>query len=185
MSTQTSRLRCHKQKIREDFLREINSVWEAIEVLEKKSKKTFGERDFMTEILGSTAVHMMNTSFEIENQISKNTNKLSHNSVTKLFETLNIIRLSDPKTITEIQKAYQTAVKKISSNYNVKISTVRDLCVRRLGHVGKGSVDKSFSLVEDWLLNKSTDLSELIKEHSEEHQYDRIDEFFKNGRIIQ
>jgi hypothetical protein len=58
MSNQTSRLRCHKQKIREDFLREINSVWEAIEVLEKKSKKTFGERDFMTEILGSTAVHM-------------------------------------------------------------------------------------------------------------------------------
>lgn len=71
MNTQTNRPRGNNQKIRKEILRDINSVWQTIEVLEKKSKTTLGETDPMTETLGFTAVHMMNASFDIEEHISE------------------------------------------------------------------------------------------------------------------
>jgi len=185
MNTQTNRPRGNNQKIRKEILRDINSVWGTVEALEKKSKATLGETNPMTEILGFTAVHMMNASFEIEEQILENTNKLSYSSVTQLFEILNIIRWLDPKSRSETHEAYQTAVQRISSKYSVDRNTMIDLCVRRLGFVGQGSTDLSLNLVEDWLFKKGTGLSKLIKAHTYEHQYQRVNEFFNSGRVIQ
>jgi len=184
MNIQTNGPKGESQKIREGFLQDINSVWRTIEILEKNSKATLGETDPMTETLGFAAVHMMNASIDIGEQISENTNKLSHRSITQLLEVLSIIKWSGPKHSGETREAYQTAVEKISSKYRVDRKTIDDLCVRRLGFIGQGSTDQFRNLVEDWLLKNGTSLSKLIKKHTYKSQYQRIDKFFDNGRIV-
>lgn len=185
MNTQTTGFKSNNQKIRQEILREINSIWKIVEALEKKSKDALGETNPTTEALGFVAVHMMNASFEIDGHISECTNKLSPKSVSQLLEILSIIRCAGPKCRSDIREAYQTALKNVRSKYKRRRNTMADLCVRRLGFSGQGGTDQFLSLVEDWLFSKGTGLSELIKEHTYDHQYQKIDEFFKSGGIIQ
>jgi len=78
----------NRQKIREAIFNDVNSVWQIVESLEKKSIKSFGEHDPMTKTLGFACVHMMNTSFEIEERVSESINKLKPESVDQLLEIL-------------------------------------------------------------------------------------------------
>ena len=185
MNTQANGSRGNSQIIRQEILRDINSVWRIVEALEKKSKEALGETDPLTETLGFAAVHMMNASFDIEDHVSEGTNKLSPRSVTQLLEILSIIQWSGPKYRRETSEAYQTALENVRSKYKLERNTMADLCVRRLGLAGGGGTDQFLSLVEDWLFGKSTGLSKLIKEHTHDHQYQKIDEFFNSGGIIQ
>lgn len=185
MNTQANGTSSNSLKIRQEILRDINSAWRTVEVLEKKSREVLGETDPMTETLGFAAVHMMNASFDIEEHVSEGTNKLSLRSVTQLLEILSIIRWSSPKYRRETSEAYQTALKNVRSKYKLERNTMADLCVRRLGLIGEGGTDQFLSLVEDWLFGKGTGLSKLIKEHAHDHQYQKIDEFFNSGGVIQ
>jgi len=185
MNTQGNESRGNSQNVRQEILSGINSVWRIVEALEKKSIEALGKADPMTETLGFAAVHMMNTSFDIEDHISEGTNKLSPRSVAQLLEILSFIRWSGPKYRSETREAYQTALKNVRSKYKVERNTMADLCVRRLGLVGDGGTDQFLSFVEGWLLKKGTDLSKLIKEHTHDYQYQKIDEFFNSGGIIQ
>ena len=178
-TNQTSR-----QKIREDIQDDVNSVWQIVESLEKKSMKSFGEDDPMTKTLGFACVHMMNASFEIKERVSESTNKLKPKTVGQLLEILNIIKWSGPEHRYEINNAFQTAVKNVRTKYKKRRNTMADLCVRRLGFTGDGATDKFINLVEDWLLKNGSALNEHIKKHTHDYQHKKIDDFFESGGII-
>lgn len=174
-----------RQQIRQKILCDINSVWRFVETLEKQCREMLGETDPMAESLGFAATHMMNASCEIEEHVAECANQLTPESLTKLLEVLSIIRWSGPKCHRETREAYHAALKNVQSKYKLEINTVADLCVRRLGLVGDGSTDQFLSLVEGWLFKEGDGLCKVIKEHTRGHQYQKIDEFFKNGRIVQ
>jgi len=174
----------NRQKIREAIFNDVNSVWQIVESLEKKSIKSFGEHDPMTKTLGFACVHMMNTSSEIEERVSESINKLKPESVDQLLEILSIIRWSGPENRYEINNSFQTAVKNVRTKYKKRRNTMADLCVRRLGFTGDGATDGFISLVEDWLLKDGSALKRHIKKHTHDHQHKKIDNFFESGGIV-
>ncbi|CAB1065523.1 hypothetical protein D1BOALGB6SA_10320 [Olavius sp. associated proteobacterium Delta 1] len=173
------------QKIRAEILKGINLAWEKIEALEKKSIKFLGEDDPTSEALGYAAVHLMNASQDIQDHLSQKTSKLKPKSLNYLLEVLSKIRWSGSENRQELHEAYLFAYKAVRKKYNLTKQTVIDVCNRRLGFTGDGATDRFLDNVEGWLFRNEAGLRNVIREHTNNWQHKKIDEFFMNGGIIQ
>ena len=99
---------------------------------------------------------------------------LQLDSVHQLLQVLELTRRSYRRGI-PLGRAYQDAIRDVSSRHHVRYQTIGDLCRRRLG---LGDMNEFVSLLTSWLAGNPTPLKQRVTQHSESTTRGLVDNYF-------
>ncbi|MFZ0034071.1 MAG: hypothetical protein WAK60_03660 [Sedimentisphaerales bacterium] len=106
---------------------------------------------------------------------------LTTDSVSQMIETLKRFMYKYSKTH-NIATAQKEAIKEVSEIWRVGLADIHDLCTRRIGFVGSGSIDKFRNLLENFVLGDSEALKSIILKHSETQNRTEVAKFFEEHK---